>query len=175
MQRHKGMMVVKVFDMFSRLSVDIAFLLNSLYQKVCVHKPYTSRSANSERYLVCTGFRLKDTEALTAVFSKILARMKENSNSPPHSLFPFPIPRFFLDKLQEINAAFGQQQIENIKTTLSLIHNPDPDRLEQMKKSGIHRCLIFCQKYNLPHGKQISNQNMFLTKFPDPVYDEQPT
>ena len=175
LQRHGGTLVVKVFDMFSHLSVDIAFLLNSLYKVVCVHKPYTSRSANSERYLVCRGFRLRETKSLTMVFHDVLLRMQADEGKPPSRLFSFPIPRYFLDKLQEVNAAFGQQQIENIKSTLGLIRNPDPDRLDQLKKSGIHRCVVFCQKYDLPHGKQSPAQNVFLTKFPDPVYDEQPT
>jgi 23S rRNA U2552 (ribose-2'-O)-methylase RlmE/FtsJ len=174
-QRHGGTFVVKVFDMFSRMSVDIAFLLNSLYDEVHIHKPLTSRCANSERYLVCRGFRVRDAGPYAQVFHKLLSEMEKNPGCLPTSLFAFPIPRLFLDKLQEINAAFGQQQIENIKTTLSLIRVPDADRIEQLRKTAIHRCVTYCQKYDLPHGKQTPTHNVFLTKFPTTVYGEQST
>lgn len=38
-----------------------------------------------------------------------------------YSLFNISLPKLFLKKIEEINAIYGQQQIENINTTLSLI------------------------------------------------------
>ena len=38
-----------------------------------------------------------------------------------HSLFNIQFNQLFITKLQEINAIYGQQQLENIKNTLGLI------------------------------------------------------
>ena len=163
MQKHGGHFVLKVFDMCTQVSIDVAFLLNSLYDEVFIVKPHTSRYANSERYLVCKGFLLEKTEPYAIRFYHMLNQLHNNSQKMI-SLLSFPTPRYFLDRLQEINAILGQQQIDNIKTTLALIRSKDSERIEQLRKSAIHRCLAYCQKHNLPHHKTPTQHNVFLTK-----------
>jgi 23S rRNA U2552 (ribose-2'-O)-methylase RlmE/FtsJ len=163
MQKKGGHFVLKVFDMCTQVSIDVAFLLNSLYEEVYVVKPHTSRYANSERYLVCKGFSLAQTEAYGIRFYQILTQL-HGCPRRMISLLSFPIPSHFLDKLQEINAILGQQQIESIKTTLALIRSRDNERIEQLRKSAIHRCLAYCQKHNLAHHKAPPQHNVFLTK-----------
>jgi len=163
LQKKGGNFVLKVFDMCTQVSIDVAFLLNSLYEEVFIVKPHTSRYANSERYLVCKGFALKQTESYAIRFYQILTGLR-NKSQKPASLLSFPTPRFFLDRLQEVNAILGQQQIDSIKTTLTLIRSKDTERVEQLRKSAIHRCLAYCQKHNLPHHKTPPQHNVFLTK-----------
>lgn len=163
LQKKGGNFVLKVFDMCTQVSIDVAFLLNSLYDEVFIVKPHTSRYANSERYLVCKGFVLRETEQYAICFYHILSRLRDKSQKAS-SLLSFPTPRFFLDRLQEVNAILGQQQIDSIKTTLALIRSKDSERIEQLRKSAIHRCLAYCQKHGLPHHKTPSQHNVFLTK-----------
>ena len=61
MQQWGGNFVVKVFDCFTSGTIDIIYLLNMLYDKVHIIKPYTSRYANSEKYIVCKFFKLNDS------------------------------------------------------------------------------------------------------------------
>jgi len=80
------------------------------------------------------------------------------------SLFKFDLPYFFINKIEEINAIFGQQQIENIVTTLNLINstnNNKTDKLETMKKNNVLKCISWCQKYNLSYNKLIPSTNIF--------------
>jgi 23S rRNA U2552 (ribose-2'-O)-methylase RlmE/FtsJ len=163
LQKCRGNFVLKVFDMCTQLSVDVAFLLNSLYSEVYIVKPFTSRYANSERYIVCKGFRLVETEKYAVKFYSLLTKVKLGYDSIS-SLLNFATPRLFLDKLQEINAILGQQQIDSIKSTLALIRNKDSERIDQLRKSAIHRCIAYCVRHNLPHHKTSLPQNMFLTK-----------
>ena len=45
---------------------------------------------------------------------------------------------FYTNKIEEYNAIFGQQQIENIGATLNLMNCKNKnDRLETMKKNNI--------------------------------------
>ena len=95
------------------------------------------------------------------------------------SLFDFELPYFFTKQVEEYNAIFGQQQIENIAFTLNLInnncanhmetnhmgtkHGPN-DKIETIKKNNITKCTNWCIKYNLPYHKSINITNIFLTK-----------
>ena len=66
------------FDTFLKSSIDVIFLLSALYEKVYIVKPHTSRAANSERYIVCLGFKLHDTEYL---FNTLLNTLTTLNNS----------------------------------------------------------------------------------------------
>ena len=57
MQKKGGVFILKIFDIFSRGTIDLLFLLNNLYGNVNICKPCTSRMANSEKYIVCTDFK----------------------------------------------------------------------------------------------------------------------
>ncbi|XP_014665283.1 PREDICTED: cap-specific mRNA (nucleoside-2'-O-)-methyltransferase 1-like [Priapulus caudatus] len=52
-----GNFVCKLFDIFTPFSVGLVYLLYRSFRRVCIHKPITSRPANSERYIVCEGMR----------------------------------------------------------------------------------------------------------------------
>lgn len=51
--RPGGNFVCKVFDLFTPFSVGLVYLLWRSFEKVAIHKPNTSRPANSERYVIC--------------------------------------------------------------------------------------------------------------------------
>ena len=56
-----GFFLIKLFDKFTRVSIDMMFLLSLLYEEVYIVKPKSSRYANSEKYVVCKNFRLDKT------------------------------------------------------------------------------------------------------------------
>ena len=58
MQKRGGAFILKIFDCFMQHTVDLLYILSSFYEKVYIMKPQTSRYANSEKYVVCTGFIL---------------------------------------------------------------------------------------------------------------------
>nr|CCC93909.1 unnamed protein product [Trypanosoma congolense IL3000] len=55
--RRRGCFILKLFDTFSPFTRSILFLTTYLYESVQVVKPQHSRVVNSERYLVCIGFK----------------------------------------------------------------------------------------------------------------------
>ena len=56
MQKPGGHFVLKIFDCFYNSTVDLLALLSSFYKTVYITKPQTSRSGNSEKYVVCKCF-----------------------------------------------------------------------------------------------------------------------
>jgi hypothetical protein len=74
------------------------------------------------------------------------------------------IPRYFTKQIEDINAIFGQQQIENIHYTLSLIDKqPKPDKLDQFVKQNLTKCVNWCIDHSIPYNNLIT-ANIFDSK-----------
>jgi len=62
----------------------------------------------------------------------------------------------FLVKIEEYNAVFGQQQIENIHYTISLIENKyKQEKIDQLLKINSSKCIYWCNKHNIPYHKDL--------------------
>jgi len=163
MQKKHGSFVLKIFDMFNRTTLEMVYILCSLYKKVMIYKPYTSRYANSERYIVCIGFLRDSCEDLRGLFRVRLHEMIETSE-PLQSLLDKDMSLVFVSKVEEINAILGQYQIENIKNTMNLIDKHTPEKLESIKKNNIQKCVSWCSKQNIPYTTTFNvKSNIFLS------------
>lgn len=162
MQKEGGNFVLKIFDCFHANTVDLIFLLSSFYKTVYITKPQTSRTGNSEKYIVCKGFMYSSTDPFYSFLYNAFADMEKNSTQYIHRFLQIPIPLAFITKIEEYNAIFGQQQIENIYTTLSLIDkNSKPERIDSMVKTNISKCIQWCIRFNIPYHHSINN-NTFV-------------
>lgn len=142
MQKVGGDFIVKIFDIFTKSTCDILYILSSLYKQVYITKPYTSRLANSEKYIVCRGFKKYPKELIDQIIN-IYPDLKERPFVS--SFLDFNLDYFYINKIEEYNAIFGQQQIGNINTTLSLISCKNKnERLESLKKNHIQKSIQWC-------------------------------
>ncbi|CDW57523.1 cap specific mRNA [Trichuris trichiura] len=64
-----GNFVCKLFDTFTVFTVGLLYLLWRCFDQISIHKPHTSRPANSERYLVCLGLK-ENVEEVTKYLYK---------------------------------------------------------------------------------------------------------
>lgn len=55
-QAEDGVFILKIYDMFTDFTCKLIQYLTQMYNMVYVTKPHTSRSASSEKYLVCVEF-----------------------------------------------------------------------------------------------------------------------
>lgn len=158
MQKEGGSFVLKIFDAFHRNTLEIMMLLCYFYDKVSIYKPLTSREANSEKYIICQNFKM------TKNYSNIINNLKINFHDlrvqKLTKIFKYDINIFFLNKIQEVNAIFGQQQIENILSTMNHIHeyknSENTEKLKKMKNNNIERCKKWCIEYNEPINQHFS-------------------
>jgi len=152
-QKEGGIFILKFFDLFTEASVDLIYLLSLCYEKIYIVKPFTSRYANSEKYIVCKKFKSINVET---ILDKIISNYTEINNNEKFlkRILNINIPYFFLNKLEEYNAIIGQQQIENIISTIGLItNNSNNDKLENIKNNNIQKCVQWCIKYKIPYYK----------------------
>ena len=119
MQKKGGNFVLKIFDIFKFKTLEILFFLSNLYEYVYIYKPYTSRIANSEKYIICKNFKNNNKNICNEIIDNFDYVLENIDNI--HSLFNIKLPKLFIKKIEEINAIYGQQQIENINTTLNFI------------------------------------------------------
>jgi 23S rRNA U2552 (ribose-2'-O)-methylase RlmE/FtsJ len=173
MQKKGGCFVLKIFDTFMQHSIDFLYILSSFYDKVYIVKPQTSRYANSEKYVVCKGFTSISYEQfggfIRRAFEKMIASSGESYN---HRFLSIPISNCFLTKLEEFNAIFGQQQIENIHYTISLIDNKNKqDKIDNLINTNIQKCVLWCNKHNVVQNQLVTTPNIFLSS-PSCLYNE---
>jgi 23S rRNA U2552 (ribose-2'-O)-methylase RlmE/FtsJ len=166
MQKQGGSFILKIFDVFHKPTVDILYLLCYYYKNVSIIKPHTSRIANSEKYVVCQGFKIADSAKIVEQFAKLLPIMPNNGSTRITSLLPQEHDLYFLNKIEEMNAMVSFQQIENITSTLSIITNHrNAEKLEQYKKNNVSKCIAWCEHYEIPYNvyhATIQSTNIFL-------------
>ena len=170
LQKKDGIFILKIFDIFDKFTIDILYLLNILYNKIYIVKPNTSRYANSEKYVVCKGFRLSNSECYYKLFVKIFEKLNEldkKINNPYNisisNILNIDIPYYFLIKLEELNAVLGQKQIEVINNTINIIEtDKNHDKIKQLQRINIQKCINWCVKHKITHNKNVSQSNIFL-------------
>ena len=164
LQKRGGSFVLKVFDSFMQHTIDLLFILSSFYDKVYIMKPNTSRYANSEKYIVCKGFLFSSNKYFVKQIKNAFEKMVNNQSFYGQRFLNMPIPNFYLSKLEEYNAIFGQQQIENIHYTLSLMQNKSKqEKINQLLQNHVEKSVNWCQKHNIPYNTLLLlDNNIFL-------------
>ena len=157
MQKKGGKFVLKIFDSFMNHTLDLLYILSSFYESVYIVKPYTSRYANSEKYIVCKNFLFSNSDTFYGRLYSTFRKMTLNKNKYTVSRFlTTPLSYQFIVKMEEYNAIFGQQQLENIHYTISLIENKyKQEKIEGLLKVNISKCIHWCNKYGIPLSKDL--------------------
>lgn len=166
LQKQGGSFILKIFDVFHKTTVDILYILSYYYNNVSIMKPYTSRVANSEKYVICQGFKVSDSHAIIQQFASVFPSLL--NGGVLSSFLPFDHDLYFLNRIEEMNAMVSFQQIENITSTLSIITNHrNAEKLEQYKRANVNKCIAWCEKYEIPynaHHACFQSTNIFLHK-----------
>jgi 23S rRNA U2552 (ribose-2'-O)-methylase RlmE/FtsJ len=167
MQKKGGNFVLKIFDCFMQHTIDLLYILSSFYNKVYINKPNTSRYANSEKYIICKGFRYNSCDHFYPAILKAFTKMINVDDSTNILRFlNVPISYYFMTKLEEYNSIFGQQQIENIHYTISFIDNRHKqEKIDLLIKNNIDKCVQWCNKYNINHNRFIQEYTPLNTRF----------
>jgi hypothetical protein len=80
-----------------------------------------------------------------------------------HSIIDNEIPYYFSNKIEEINAVIGQQQLEAYDQIINIFKNKNKDdKIETLKRNHIQKCIQWCEKNQLPHNKFVERINIFL-------------
>tara|TARA_B100001142_G_scaffold177546_1_gene177242 strand:- start:1465 stop:2664 length:1200 start_codon:yes stop_codon:yes gene_type:complete len=172
LQKKGGTFILKMFDIFNKASMDCLYILTLFYKKVFIVKPYTSRYANSEKYIVCMDFTDNVSKQIKYKFWSTL-KILNNIDFEVYNIDSFLDINHnlhFTNSLEEINIILGQRQIENILFTIKIINNSDKyckEKITKLKQSNISKCIKWCENNNIPTNKFkdiLVPKNIFLNR-----------
>ena len=157
-----GVFICKMFDTYSRFSKFFIYLLCSCYSNVFFHKPVTSRPANSEKYIICKGFRGLPENYIQKLFIVIKSwDFLDREGFKVDSIFKGEIPKGLDDKINELNTLHYNHQKKSIVETINLIENkPNLSALNKIIKNQVSYAKEWCEKYDIP----VNNKSTFLDK-----------
>ena len=168
-QANLGTCIIKIDNIFYKAIIDIIFLLSSFYDKILLIKPIISNITKGERFIVCKSFNcgiVENSNIRNKIDEQILTKLNDSGTDDKciSSLINDEIPYYFLNKLEESNAVIGQQQLESYDQIINIFKNKNRDeKIENLKRQHIQKCIQWCEKNQLPHNKFIDKVNIFLT------------
>lgn len=112
-----GTFVLKIFTIFEESTVCLLYLLNCIFDKTYLFKPCTSKSGNSELYLVCIGFNAYD---LSSIWDTLISPYKKGVFDNNKSMFSVDqIPNSFKVQLKSCCSDFFlERQINTINDNI---------------------------------------------------------
>jgi len=145
-QKKNGHFILKISDIYTQPTIDILYILSSLYERVQMYKPYTSNPLTSERYVICMKFRLEDTKDLVDTMCLVLKDFIDTTY--PDRFLQCDIPYSYMCGLQDINAILGQSQLEYMNVTLKHLQGSTNETTD-CRIHHHHKCIQWCKKFNL--------------------------
>ena len=112
--------VLKMYDTYTKTSVDMLFLLHRIFQTVEIFKPLTSRPTNSEKYIICKNLNVKDEDKIIIINQlKSLSECIKNKKDGSYYFTLFDtLPEKFTDYIININKTILENQCKNLKNAL---------------------------------------------------------
>jgi 23S rRNA U2552 (ribose-2'-O)-methylase RlmE/FtsJ len=167
LQKKDGNFILKIFDCFMEHTIDILYILSAFYKSVYITKPNTSRYANSEKYVVCKNFLFANVSSFVPALRNCLINVISSKNHI-HRFLTCSISSCYLNKIEEYNAIAGQQQIEYIQQTISLMDNKhNNDKIETLVRVNTQKCVNWCISHDVPHNTFNNPTNHFLDSVRD--------
>ncbi|XP_044056215.1 cap-specific mRNA (nucleoside-2'-O-)-methyltransferase 2 [Siniperca chuatsi] len=156
-----GSFVLKMFTLYEHSSVCLLYLLNCCFHSVNVFKPSTSKSGNSEVYVVCLNYDGK--EAVKPLLSKLIRNYGPNL-ADREALFPNSlVPELFLKQHEEVCMYFHALQVETITENLRLSEGMSTEqrqRLDYIRDCTAQEYLQRFQVSFLPRSRWISRNTV---------------
>tara|TARA_E500000178_G_scaffold356672_1_gene436959 strand:- start:9507 stop:10859 length:1353 start_codon:yes stop_codon:yes gene_type:complete len=114
-QNIKGSFVLKLFETFTIVSLKIIYLISSFYDESYICKPLFSRSSNSEKYLVCKGFKydqVKDAKLLDKKIKNLEDILSSiTSDQYLQDIYPdLVLPSSYIEDFKFINIMIANDQ-----------------------------------------------------------------
>uniref|UniRef100_A0A6C0BLV2 Ribosomal RNA methyltransferase FtsJ domain-containing protein n=1 Tax=viral metagenome TaxID=1070528 RepID=A0A6C0BLV2_9ZZZZ len=156
-----GTLVLKMYDMYYDVTIQLIQLLSLYYTQMILIKPKTSRPANSEKYMVCTGFKEIPEEQLAEQTQQLLQRLQtwmdlvKSGQQYVTSLLPFIFKEqsSMIETVAQFNKYNVELQMEKINEGLDLATYEkyrDPQFMEKYRQFQRETGVEWCRTYQLP-------------------------
>ncbi|KAK9694391.1 FtsJ-like methyltransferase [Popillia japonica] len=114
-----GSLVIKIFTMFEESTICLMYLLNYCFEKVHIFKPCTSKSGNSELYVICLNYTPMSEAFMSALLVPYIeGKFKEKSMFSLDHISPS-----FLEQMNACASFFMDKQIRVINENIKYFRN----------------------------------------------------
>lgn len=144
-QKKGGIFICKIFDIFSKYTINLIWILVQSYKDVKLYKPCMSRNSNSEKYIICSDYLGVNITIINEMFQNINELELDNQ-----------IPNDFIKDISKVNEIFYNQQKDSIEEGIRLINTKNisnkpteyqlikaKEWCEKYKMEINHKCLYF--------------------------------
>lgn len=161
-----GNMVIKIFDIFSESSIDLLYMLTTMFKNIHIIKPFTSRSANSEKYIVCKNFLGISREKLERLYELVEElSILSQQNKYVKRIISNKIPEKFLKIIESINIYFTSKQISSLVKGVCFVKEKlNNEDINEIKQQQTIYSLSWCKRYNFPINnrcRHLKENNMY--------------
>tara|TARA_B100000780_G_scaffold131386_2_gene92117 strand:+ start:1111 stop:2379 length:1269 start_codon:yes stop_codon:yes gene_type:complete len=160
--KNNGNGLIKIYDIFSKNSIKVLYILSIFFEKIYIIKPFTSRPANSEKYILCKKFNINEKNSFyleilkNIIITKNLELLNNKNINTPYN---------FIHKIYNYNKWYTQRQISYINKTINYINIFIDD--ENNKKNNI----VNGEKNKIVNGEKSNIVNSHINFFFNNLYN----
>jgi len=141
-----GIFICKVFDILYLKTIKLLYILRKVFNKVYIVKPSMSRTTNSEKYMVCVGYKGYNKELINIMLHNF------------HSDLEIKVPKKFIENINMFNSFYISKQIEEIKRGV----NMGKEEIKRYpSKNQIDIGVKWCIKYGLEINETFFNRSIY--------------
>ena len=150
------------FDIYTIETCKLLYFLCCFYDNVYINKPLTSRPANSEKYIVCKGFKGIDYTYLDEICKILNIWCNIEDDNHINDIFSNNLPQSFIDKIRHFNEENTKYQIKNIQKTLDLIEEKkNLSMLSLIIENQVKKAKEWCNMYNM----EVNLKSNFIQRY----------
>lgn len=124
-----GSFILKIYDIFTRATVEMLFLLSNVFGSVEIKKPVTSRPANSERYVVCHNFKGFETDKHVKMDDDFYYEKILKMTEVQEEMF-----KLFAKNLENKDREYVNMVKNNIDEIINFYHVNSDNRMAKLEK-----------------------------------------
>tara|TARA_Y100001970_G_scaffold292480_1_gene433932 strand:+ start:2059 stop:3234 length:1176 start_codon:yes stop_codon:yes gene_type:complete len=145
-----GHAIIKIYDIYSKYSIKVLYIISLFFEKIYIVKPLTSRPANSEKYIL--GYKFNQNNEYD-FYLNILKNIIINKNLEFLNNNNIIVQFQFIEKILNYNKWYTNRQISYIDKTITYINEykvkNNIDYLNNLYQLNKDYCIDWCKTYNL--------------------------
>ena len=146
-----GNAIIKFYDSFTIVTIKLIYILSSFFEDAIIYKPFVSRQSDTDRFLILTNFKNKNTDKIIKAFENIIKSKKEKENLV--DIIPdIIISREFMNAISFIN----KKLVNNQQIMINEI-------IKYIKENN-----YFGDKYHIFRDRQIESSKWWIKNFYPP-------
>jgi hypothetical protein len=141
-------MILKIFDTTHRATLELLWILSTVFERTALIKPHTSRPANSERYWIGVGYRGAPAWVIT------LLRELTATDAPTgwDAIFEGAPPWTdeWETRVTDFQGVLETVQLAKIQLTLNIIKSTSREQIRSLLVENIRNSRDWCQRNGVP-------------------------